>query len=70
MTFIDYFRQQFMKKGPLLVKMLSRIPQESVRLSTHPKSMDMKRLATHIADPTGLDTHDLYNRRDRFCKTV
>jgi uncharacterized damage-inducible protein DinB len=53
MTFIDYFRQQFMEEGSTTRKMLSRIPPDQFSYQPHPKSMDMKRLATHIADLPG-----------------
>jgi uncharacterized damage-inducible protein DinB len=53
MTFIDYFKQQFIEEGSTSRKMLSRIPTEQFSYQPHPKSMDMKRLATHIADLPG-----------------
>lgn len=53
MTFIDYFRQQFVEEGNTTRKMLSRIPHDQFGYQPHPKSMNMKRLATHIADLPG-----------------
>jgi len=53
MTFIDYFRQQFIEEGTTTRIMLSRIPHDQFGYQPHPKSMDMKRLATHIADLPG-----------------
>jgi len=53
MTFIDYFKQQFIEEGAITRKMLSRIPDDKFTYQPHPKSMDMKRLATHIADLPG-----------------
>jgi uncharacterized damage-inducible protein DinB len=53
MTFIDYFKQQFIEEGTTTRKMLSRIPDDRFKYQPHPKSMDMKRLATHIADLPG-----------------
>jgi len=53
MTFIDYFRKQFIEEGMTTRKMLSRVPQDQFGYQPHTKSMDMKRLATHIADLPG-----------------
>jgi len=53
MTFIDYFRKQFIEEGATTRKMLSRVPQDQFGYQPHTKSMDMKRLATHIADLPG-----------------
>jgi uncharacterized damage-inducible protein DinB len=53
MTFIDYFKQQFIQEGTTTRKMLSRVPANQFSYQPHPKSMDMKRLATHIADLPG-----------------
>jgi uncharacterized damage-inducible protein DinB len=53
MTFIDYFRKQFIEEGTTTRKMLSRVPQDQFGYQPHTKSMDMKRLATHIADLPG-----------------
>jgi uncharacterized damage-inducible protein DinB len=53
MTLIDYFKQQFIEEGITTRKMLSRVPDGQFGYQPHPKSMDMKRLATHIADLPG-----------------
>jgi len=53
MTFIDYFRKQFTEEGTTTRKMLSRVPEDQFMYQPHPKSMDMKRLATHVADLPG-----------------
>ena len=53
MTFIEFFKQQFIEEGNTTRKMLSRIPHDQFGYQPHPKSMDMKRLATHIADLPG-----------------
>lgn len=53
MTFIEFFRKQFIEEGATTRKMLSRIPDDQFDYKPHPKSMDMKRLATHIADLPG-----------------
>jgi uncharacterized damage-inducible protein DinB len=53
MTFIEFFRQQFIEEGTTTRKMLSRIQEHQLAYQPHPKSMDMKRLATHIADLPG-----------------
>jgi len=53
MTLIDYFNQQFVEEGATTRKMLSRIPDDQFQYQPHPKSMTMKRLATHIADLPG-----------------
>lgn len=53
MTFIDYFKKQFVAEGETTRKMLSRIPEGQWDYKPHPKSMDLKRLATHIADLPG-----------------
>jgi uncharacterized damage-inducible protein DinB len=53
MTFIDYFKQQFIEEGAITRKMLSRIPDDQFEFSPHPRSMNMKRLATHVADLPG-----------------
>jgi uncharacterized damage-inducible protein DinB len=53
MTFIDFFRQQFIAEGATTRKMLARVPDDKFGYKPHEKSMDMKRLATHIADLPG-----------------
>ncbi len=53
MTFIEFFKQQFIEEAATTRKMLARIPQDQFEFKPHQKSMDMKRLATHIADLPG-----------------
>ena len=53
MTFIEFFRRQFMDEAATTRKMLARVPGDQFAYKPHPKSMDMKRLATHIADLPG-----------------
>src|SRR5579875_2284078 len=53
MTFIDFFKKQFIEEGATTKKMLSRVPEDKFDYKPHQKSMDMKRLATHIADLPG-----------------
>ena len=53
MTFIEYFKQQFIEEGETTRKMLSRIPDDQFGYIPHPKSMNIKSLATHIADLPG-----------------
>ena len=53
MTFINYFREQFIQEGTTTRKMLERVPQDKFDYKPHEKSMDMKRLVTHIADLPG-----------------
>jgi uncharacterized damage-inducible protein DinB len=53
MTFIEFFKQQFIEEGGTTRKMLSRVPDDKFDYKPHQKSMDMKRLTTHIADLPG-----------------
>ena len=53
MTFIEFFKHQFMDEATTTRKMLARIPEGQFAYKPHPKSMDMNRLATHIADLPG-----------------
>jgi uncharacterized damage-inducible protein DinB len=53
MTFIEFFKQQFIEEGRTTRKMLSRVPDDKFDYKPHEKSMDMKRLTTHIADLPG-----------------
>ena len=53
MTFIEFFTQQFIEEGATTRKMLSRIPNDQFEYKPHEKSMDMKRLAVHLADLPG-----------------
>ena len=53
MTFIEFFKKQFIEEGATPRKMLSRIPDGKWDYKPHPKSMDLKRLAVHLADLPG-----------------
>ena len=53
MTFIDYFKKQFIEEGETTRKMLSIVPDGKFDYKPHEKSMDIKRLVTHIADLPG-----------------
>jgi uncharacterized damage-inducible protein DinB len=53
MTFIEFFKQQFIEEATTTRKMLARVPADRFEYKPHPKSMDMKRLVTHIADLPG-----------------
>jgi uncharacterized damage-inducible protein DinB len=53
MTFIEFFKQQFIEEGTTTRKMLSRVPEDKFDYKPHVKSMDMKRLTTHVADLPG-----------------
>lgn len=53
MTFIEFFKKQFITEGDTTRKMLSRVPDDQFNYKPHSKSMDMKSLITHIADLPG-----------------
>jgi uncharacterized damage-inducible protein DinB len=53
MTFIEFFRKQFIEEGETTRKMLSRVPDDKFDYKPHEKSMDMKVLVTHLADLPG-----------------
>jgi uncharacterized damage-inducible protein DinB len=53
MTFIEFFKQQFIEEGATTRKMLSRVPDGQFGYKPHEKSMDMQRLVAHIADLPG-----------------
>ncbi|MGI8637942.1 MAG: DinB family protein, partial [Segetibacter sp.] len=53
MTFIEFFKQQFVQEGATTRNMLSRVPDSEFNYKPHEKSMDMQRLVTHIADLPG-----------------
>jgi uncharacterized damage-inducible protein DinB len=53
MTFIEFFKKQFIEEGATTRKMLSRVPDEQFGYKPHERSMDMKRLVVHIADLPG-----------------
>ncbi len=53
MTFIEFFKKQFIEEGATTRKMLSIVPDDKFDYKPHEKSMDIKRLVTHIADLPG-----------------
>ena len=53
MTFIEFFKQQFIEEGATTRKMLARVPNDQFSYKPHEKSMVMKSLVTHIADLPG-----------------
>lgn len=53
MTFIEFFKQQFIEEGATTRNMLSRVPDDQFDFKPHPKSMNMKSLVGHIADLPG-----------------
>jgi len=53
MTFIEFFKQQFIEEGATTRKMLARVPNDKFDYKPHEKSMVMKSLVTHIADLPG-----------------
>lgn len=53
MTFIEFFKQQFIQEGETTRKMLSRVPEGKWDYKPHEKSMNMKQLTSHIADLPG-----------------
>lgn len=64
MTFLEFFLQQLEEEAITTRKMLSRIPTEQFAWKPHEKSMEMKRLAVHVAElptwiPMTLDTDEL-----------
>ena len=66
MTFIEFFKQQFIEEGATTRKMLSRVPDDNLDYKPHEKSMVMKSLVTHLADLPGwvhftLTTDELFS---------
>ena len=64
MTFLEFFLQQLEEEAVTTRKMLSRVPTDKFNWKPHEKSMEIKRLATHIAElptwiPMTLDTDEL-----------
>lgn len=53
MTFIEFFKKQFIEEGATTRKMLSRIPDDQFDYKPHERSMTMKQLVGHIADLPG-----------------
>ncbi len=50
MTIIETFRRELENEAIATRKMLERIPEDKYDFQPHEKSMDMQRLANHIAD--------------------
>ena len=64
MTFLEFFSQQLEEEAVTTRKMLSRVPTDKLSWKPHDKSMDINRLATHIAElptwiPMTLNTDEL-----------
>jgi uncharacterized damage-inducible protein DinB len=64
MTFLEFFLQQLEEEAVTTRKMLSRVPTEKLGWKPHDKSMEINRLATHIAElptwiPMTLNTDEL-----------
>ncbi len=53
MTFVEFFKKQFIEEGATTRKMLSRVPAEKFDYKPHEKSMTMKQLTGHLADLPG-----------------
>ena len=53
MTFIEFFKQQFIEEAATTRKMLNRVPDNQYNYKPHEKSMVMKGLVTHLADLPG-----------------
>ncbi len=53
MTFIEFFKQQFIEEGNITRKMLSRVPTDNFDYKPHPRSMSLKQLSIHLADLPG-----------------
>ncbi len=50
MTQLEAFRQELEKEAITTRKMLAQVPAEKFEWQPHPKSMSLKRLATHVAE--------------------
>ena len=50
MTFLEFFSEQLEQEALTTRKMLSRIPTDKFDWKPHEKSMEMKRLAIHVAE--------------------
>jgi uncharacterized damage-inducible protein DinB len=69
MTFIEFFKQQATEEGTITRNMLSRIQDEHLSFKPHPKSMEVKALATHLADLPGWVHMTLENSEFDFAKS-
>jgi uncharacterized damage-inducible protein DinB len=64
MTFLEFFLEQLEHEAVTTRKMLSRVPTDKFSWKPHEKSMEMIRLATHVAElptwiPMTLNTDEL-----------
>jgi uncharacterized damage-inducible protein DinB len=64
MTVLQLFIQEFEQEAVTTRKMLERVPDDKFDWKPHPRSMDMKTLAVHIAElptwiPMALNTDEL-----------
>lgn len=64
MTFLEFFLQQLEEEAVTTRKMLSRVPTDKFAWKPHERSMEMKRLAIHVAElptwiPMTLNTDEL-----------
>jgi len=64
MTFLEFFLEQLEQEAVTTRKMLSRVPLDKFGWKPHEKSMEIKRLVTHIAElptwiPMVLNTDEL-----------
>jgi len=50
MALIEFFLKQLNEESATTREMLSRVPNDKYDWAPHPKSMDIRRLATHIAE--------------------
>ena len=53
MTFIEFFKKQFIEEGATTRKMLSKVPDDKFDYKPHERSMIMKSLVAHLADLPG-----------------
>jgi uncharacterized damage-inducible protein DinB len=64
MTVLELLKQEFEQEAITTRNMLSRVPDDKFDWKPHPKSMDVRTLATHIAElptwiPMAMDTDEL-----------
>jgi uncharacterized damage-inducible protein DinB len=53
MTFIEFFKQQFIQEGATTRKFLALVPDDQFGYKPHERSMLMKNLVKHLADLPG-----------------
>jgi uncharacterized damage-inducible protein DinB len=68
-TFIDSLIEELEMERTGTVKILSRVPEDKFSWKPHPKSMNMKDLAVHVADIPTWMTHALNNPGLDFAAT-